>query len=332
MARAIGLLVSGLLLLVAVEAVASASSVRVGYFANITHAQALYGRSTGLFAQQVGTPIDWKVFNAGPTAMEALLSGALDICYVGPNPAVNAYLRTKGKALRIVAGAANGGAALVLAPHVTVKNSTDLRGKRLASPEFGNTQDVALKSWLKRERLVPGRDVQVLPAKNPDILNLFRQKQIAGAWVPEPWLSRLVSEAGGRIFVDERSLWRDGRFPTAVVVVRTEFLKANPELVRKFLAAHAAVTRSIASSPKEAARVINRELATTTRAALPQSLVEEAFTRLTFTAELPLDALQLSAQHAAELGMLPVRPGDVAAKLRDLADLTLLPPVGKKKP
>lgn len=321
--------IAGIVLFVLCSSVVSVTAaptpVRIGYFANITHAQALYGRSTGIFAKQLNVPIDWKVFNAGPSAMEALLAGAIDICYVGPNPAVNAYLRSKGKALRIVAGAASGGAALVLAPHATINRVADLRGKRLASPEFGNTQDVALKSWLKSQKLLPGRDVHVLPTKNPDILTLFKQKEIAGAWVPEPWLTRLLREVNGRIYLDERTLWPEGKFPTAIVVVRTEFLQTNPDLVKRFLAGHVEATLAIKAATKDAAKVINTELSRTTKATMPQTLVDEAFSRLAITYEPLPAALLLSAQHAAELGMLPERSAvAVTDKLRDIYDLTLL--------
>ena len=198
--------------------------VRIGYFANITHAQALVGKANGTFEKRMGVKIDWKGFNAGPTAMEALLSGALDIAYVGPNPAVNAYLRSGGKALRVISGACSGGAALVVHRESGVTRPADLKGKRVASPELGNTQDVALRHWLATQGLKPNRDVKVLPVKNSEIMLLFQQKQIAAAWVPEPWVSRLVAEAGGTIMVDERSLWPEGRFTTAVVVVSGAFL------------------------------------------------------------------------------------------------------------
>ncbi|HZV82644.1 MAG TPA: ABC transporter substrate-binding protein, partial [Geobacteraceae bacterium] len=184
--------------------------VRIGYFANITHAQALVGKANGTFEKKAGSKIDWKIFNAGPTAMEALLSGAIDIAYVGPNPALNAYVRSGGKALRIIAGAASGGASLVVHRDGGIRTVSDLKGKRVATPEFGNTQDIALRHWLKEKGMKPGSDLQVMPVKNAEILDLFMQKKIAAAWVPEPWVSRLIYEADGRIFLDERNIWPGG--------------------------------------------------------------------------------------------------------------------------
>jgi len=299
---------------------AAQQPVRIGYFANITHAQALYGRSTGLYEKKLGSAVNWKVFNAGPSAMEALLAGALDICYVGPNPAVNAYLRTKGKSLRIIAGSASGGAALVVAPHEVIRSPQDFKGKRLASPEFGNTQDIALKSWLKEQMLQPGRNVQVIPIKNPDILTLFKQQQIAGAWVPEPWLTRLVREAQGQIYLDERTLWEGGKFPTAIVVVRAEFLAANPEVVKRFLDGHVEATLAINKSLKTSAKVINDELSRAARIALPQSVIDEALTRLTLTYDPSYPALLTMARRAAELGMLPDKPAAITEKLVGIID------------
>jgi NitT/TauT family transport system substrate-binding protein len=326
------LILAGLLLTgICSRAVAwAADPVRVGYFANITHAQALVGKANGEYERRLGTKVEWKAFNAGPSAMEALLAGALDITFVGPNPAVNAYLRSKGKALTIIAGAAGGGACLVVRPEAGIRSPADFRGKRIASPEFGNTQDVALRHWLKSNGLTPGKDVQVLPTKNPDILMLFQQKQLAAAWVPEPWVARLVQEGGGRIFLDERSLWPGGQFTTAVVVARSDFLQRNRPLVRKFLEAHVDVTRGINQKPAEAKRIINEELARTVRKPLPTAVLDDAFGRLTITYDPLSQPLLVAARHAADLGLLPA----AAAQQRELTalfDLALLNEVLKAR-
>ena len=189
-----------------------ATAIRVGAFPNITHAQAMVGKANGWFDKAMGpqVKIQWTSFNAGPSAIEALFAGAIDMTYVGPNPAINGYVRSNGEALRIIAGATSGGAALVVRGDSGINRPEDFHGKRIASPQMGNTQDVALRAWLKSQGLKTrdkGGDVEVMPVANPDQLTLFLKKEIDAAWAPEPWASRLVHDAGGKIFLDERSLW-----------------------------------------------------------------------------------------------------------------------------
>ena len=301
----------------------AAGPVRIGHFPNITHAQPLVGRANGTFEQRLGSPVAWKVFNAGPTAMEALIAGQLDIAYVGPNPALNLFLRSNGKALRVIAGAASGGAALVVPAASNVSRPLDFKGQRIASPELGNTQDVALRHWLKSNGLLPGKDVQVAPIKNADILMLFQQRKLAGAWVPEPWVTRLVREGGGRIFLDERRLWPEGRFPTAVVVVRKAFYEQNRELVRRFLDAHLEVTEWIRKHPDEAGKRLNEQLARLAGKPLPPQTLTEALGRVQITHDPLAGPLATSARWAHELGYLP-RGSNLPAGLPGLVDVTLL--------
>ena len=200
----------------------------------------------------------------------------------------------------------------------------DLKGKKVAAPELGNTQDVALRYWLKGQGLAIGKDVQVVSTKNPEIFIFFKQRQIAAAWVPEPWLSRLVQEAGGRILVDERSLWPGGKFPTAVLVARAEFLQANQEVVRRFLAAHLEVGEWINKNPREAKAAINTQLLALTGKTLPAKLLDDAFSRVLLTHD-PLSAeLMVSAARAGELGYLPRENVFPKARSREIFDLTLL--------
>lgn len=304
--------------------VSAADLLRVGFFPNMTHAQALVGKDRKMFEQRVGGAINWKAFNAGPSAMEALLAGQLDLVYVGPNPAVNAFMRSKGKSLRIIAGSASGGAALVVPKESAIATAKELKGKKVAAPEKGNTQDVALRYWLKGQGLTVGRDLEVVSTKNPDIFIFFQQRQIAAAWVPEPWLTRLVQEGGGRILVDERSLWPGGKFPTAVLVARTEFLQANRDLVRRFLSAHLEVGEWIAKNPREAKSSINAQLTLLTGKPLPSRLLDDAFTRVLLTHD-PLSAeLMISASRAGELGYLPRQNVFPLERLREVFDLTVL--------
>ncbi len=308
----------------------SEEQVRIGHFPNITHAQPLVGRSLGTYEKRIGNTIDWKVFNAGPTEMEALIAGQLDIAYVGPNPAVNAFLRSKGNALRIIAGAASGGAALVVPANSSARLPDDFKGKRIASPELGNTQDVALKRWLSSNGLTPGRDVQVIPIKNPDILMLFQQGKLDGAWVPEPWVTRLLREGGGRILLDERSLWKDGRFPTAVVVARREYLEKNREKVRRFLEAHLEVTDWISKNPDEARKKLNDQFSRLTGKPIPLQTLDEALSRVQITYD-PLSApLVTSAGWAQGLGYLP-KNADLSKDISGLIDLSLLNEVLTKR-
>src|SRR5262245_30025002 len=234
---------------------AAATPLRLGYFANVTHAPALVALERGLFAEALGpgVALEPHAFNAGPEAVEALFSGALDATYIGPNPAINAFARSRGEAVRIVAGCTSGGAALVVAPAITAP--AQLRGAKLATPQLGNTQDVALRSWLAQQGLAAtlegAGDVAVLPQANAQTLETFRAGEIQGAWLPEPWASRLVLEAGASVLVDERSLWPDGRFVTTHLVVRTAFLREHPELVAALLRAHVAAVDFANASPAE---------------------------------------------------------------------------------
>jgi NitT/TauT family transport system substrate-binding protein len=282
------------------------------------------GRANGLYEKKAGQPIDWKAFNAGPSAMEALLAGQLDIAFVGPNPAVNAFMRSKGAALRIIAGVASGGAALVVDPQAGIRSVKDFKGKKLASPELGNTQDVALRHWLKQQGLVVGKDVQVIPTKNADILQLLQRHQIAGAWVPEPWVTRLQQEAKATVFLDERNLWDGRKFPTAVLVVRSEFLRNNSVVVKRFLEAHIEVTDWIAANPQSSRKVINEQLARLAGKALPEAELAEAFGRMLITFDPLKVQLLTSAGWAGTLGFLPRESVYKRSDLPKIFDLSLL--------
>lgn len=321
------------ILVFAVSAVGyCAEPVRIGYFANITHAQALVGKANGTFEKHAGSTIEWKMFNAGPTAMEALLAGALDMAYVGPNPAVNAYIRSGGTALRIVAGAASGGASLVVHKGSGIKSAADLKGKRVATPEFGNTQDIALRHWLKTQGLKPGKDLQVMPVKNAEILDLFMQKKIAAAWVPEPWVSRLVHEAGGNILLDERFLWPGGKFPTAVLVVRAEYLAKHRDVVIRIIEAHLETTEWIAAQPAKSRKLVNAELAKVTRKPLDAMILNDAFSRMLITYDPSRAALLTSAERARDLGFLPKSDKAPLTGVLDLSILNQLLLARKMKP
>lgn len=301
--------------------------VRVGYFPNITHSQPLVGLalSNGTFQKALGADvrIDSKLFNAGPTEIEALFAGELDLGYIGPNPAINGYVKSSGSALRIIAGATSGGAVLVVRADSGISKAADLSGKRIATPELGNTQDVAARNYVLANNLKlsdTGGTVTILPTKNPDILTLFLKKEIDAAWVPEPWGARLVQEGGGRVMLDERSLWKDGQFVTAHLIASTKFLNEHPDLVKKWLAAHVEITQWIRANPAQAKQIANTEIKRLSGAGLSQSVLDEAWQRMDVTYDPIASSLFASADSAFALGFL----GRTKPDLANLYDLTLL--------
>jgi NitT/TauT family transport system substrate-binding protein len=320
-------------------AAAGRERVRLAYFPNLTHAAGIVAQARGEFrnALPLGVDVDPKVFNAGPEEMEALLAGEVDLGYVGPSPAINTYLKSGGKALRILAGASSGGAALVARAGTGIRSIRDLDGKRLAVPQLGGTQDVSARHFLGREGLrsrEKGGTVEVLPIKNPDILALFKRKELDAAWVPEPWATRLLKETDARLVVDERDLWPDGRFATTVVVVRTAYLEKHPDRVEELLEAHVRSLGWLKKNPEEARALVNAELKRLTGKELPQAVLEEAWKRLEFTDD-PLPAtIHDFVAAATDLGYLSREQTDLAALIETTPlkrarrqALTLLRPV-----
>jgi len=298
-------------------------AVRLGYFPNLTHATALAGVEHGIFATALGADrLSTSTFNAGPAAVEALFSGGLDAAYIGPNPTVNAFVRSKGDAVRIVSGATAGGASLVVRP--SIADAEGLRGRKLASPQLGGSQDVALRHWLRSQGLETdvrgGGDVSISPQANPQILETFRAGLIDGGWVPEPWATRMVQEGGGKVLVDEASLWPDGRFATTHLVVRAEFLRRHPDAVRRLLSGQVEADRFVNANPAEAQRLANQGIERVTGKKLPESLVSAAWRKLTFTNDPVASSLAVSAAHAAQVGLLDLDEVD----LKGIYDLTLL--------
>lgn len=286
-----------------------AVTIRLGYFPNLTHAVGLVGVARGTFqaAMGPGATLDVKTFNAGPSVIEAMFAGEIDLSYIGPNPAINGYVKSKGEALRILAGATSGGALFIVRPEANIQTPADLAGKRLATPQLGNTQDVALRSYLQQHGLETadkGGTVEIIPTQNPDILTLFKQGQIDGAWVPEPWATRLLQEAGGQVFLDERTLWPGGQFVTTHLIVSKKFLDEHPDLVRVFLQAHVETVQFINANPDEAKKIVNAEIERITTKALPEAVIGQAFTNLEITYDPIASSLFKSAEDAFSLGFL----------------------------
>jgi NitT/TauT family transport system substrate-binding protein len=297
---------------------ASAETVlRFGHFPNITHIQglvahALSRQGKGFFEQRLGpdVKIEWFLYNAGPGAMEAIFAKSIDVTYVGPNPVINAYSKARGEAVRIVAGAAEGGSALVIQGDSALASPADFRGKIIATPQLGNTQDVVARAWLRNGGLKvtqTGGEATVLPTANPDQLLLFKQRQIDAVWTVEPWISRLETEAGGKVLVDDR------KAITTVLAASLEFMKSQPELVKRIAAAHRELTAWILSNPAEAQRLAREELLAETRTEFPETLLRRCWDRITLTADISKEALKQSVADAQAAGFL-----------RDAPDMTAL--------
>jgi NitT/TauT family transport system substrate-binding protein len=308
----------------AASASGEAPALRLGYFPNITHAPALIGVKNGLFQQALGsTKLEPKTFNAGPAAVEALFSGAIDATYIGPNPAINAWATSKGTAIKIIAGSTSGGAGLVVKEGINAP--ADLKGKKIATPQLGNTQDVALRAWLKSNGLNAdqqgGGDVSVLPQDNATALQAFAQGAIDGAWVPEPNLSRMILESKGKLLVNEKELWPNGQFVTTHLIVKQEFLKKYPETVKKLLQGHLAAEKLIATDSAGAQKVANEQLGALSGKPLKDEILASAFKNLTFTNDPVASSLYTSAQHAQDVGLL--KPVDLKG-IYDLGPLNEL--------
>ena len=301
------------------EGVSLPGTVRLGYFANVTHAQALIGAVRGDFAWELKAPVKTHTFNAGPALIEALFAGEIDLAYIGPAPAANAYLRSHGKALRIISGAAANGVSVVARTGSGIRTFADLRGKRIATPQYGSTQDISARHFVTKvlgaTLIEDGGDTTIVPVANADQLALFRQGELDAAWAPEPWASRMVHELHAVRITDEKDLWPAHRVSTAVVVVSPAFQEAHPELVERFLRAHAAITRWIGDEPEAAAAIVAHELERLTGKPLDGAVVREAMRRVEFTTDPLEESIQELSRWSVELRMSP-QGGD----LRGLVD------------
>ncbi|QOD05538.1 ABC transporter substrate-binding protein [Pseudarthrobacter sp. BIM B-2242] len=272
-----------------------ADELKLGYFGNLTHAPALVGVKQGILARNLGTTtLSTETFNAGPAAIEALNAGAIDAAYIGPNPAINSFVKSRGESVSVIAGAAAGGAQLVVKPEIT--SATDLRGKTLASPQLGGTQDVALRAWLSSQGYktnVDGSgDVAINPTDNAQTLKLFQDGKLDGAWLPEPWASRLVLTAGAKVLVDEKDLWdgslsgKAGEFPTTILIVNKKFAAEHPDTVKALLRGHAEAVAWLNSAPAaEKADVINSALLESAGAALSADVLDRSLQNVIFTVD-----------------------------------------------
>jgi len=284
--------------------------IRIGHFPNITHVQALVAhqlarQGKGWFEERLGADVQWFIYNAGPSATEAIFARSLDVTYIGPSPTLNAYAKSKGGEMRILAGAANGGSALVVRPGANIKTAADLRGKKIATPQLGNTQDVQLRAYLADNGFKitqTGGDAYILPTANADQLALFQRGELDASWTPEPWTTRLELEAGAQILVDDRET------NVTLLASSAAFLKDKPELAKKLVAAHRELTQWIKDHPAEAKALIKAELTELMKAAPKDELLDKALSRIVITNEISrasLDKMVGSAQKAGFLKDIP---------------------------
>ena len=296
-------------------------TVRLGHFPNLTHATAIVGIEKGIYQRKLGTNVtlETKQYNAGPAAVEALFAGDLDVAFLGPNPAINAWSQSNGKAVKIVAGAASGGVFFVTRPEIT--RAEDLRGRTIATPQLGNTQDVALRYWLKQKGYTTttegGGDVKIKPQDNAVTVDDFKAGRVDGAWVPEPTASRLVA-AGGKVLVDERDLWPGGKFVITHLLVSTKFLTEHRTAVKQIVEGLVATNDFINANPVDAQKALSDGIEKLTGKPLDAKQTADAWKSITFLSDPLPSSLTAGARHAEEIGLL--KPVD----LDGIYDLSVL--------
>lgn len=289
-----------------------AETIRVGHFPNVTHVQGLVAHHLsrtghGWFEERLGkdVKVEWYVYNAGPSAIEAILAGSVDLTYVGPNPALNAYAKSNGEEIRLLAGAAAGGAALVVQVDSQLKQPTDFRGKTIATPQLGNTQDIACRAWLRNGGLKitqTGGEAFIVPTPNPDQISLFQQRKLDAVWTVEPWVSRLEREAGGKVLLEQ------SKDSVTVLVSGVKFVKTKLELARRFVQAHRELTDWILAHPEEAKKVALEELSVETQAKVSAELIGQAWNRIGLRSDVSLEEFQQFVSNAQRAGFMRTTP------------------------
>lgn len=280
--------------------------VRFGHFPNITHAQGVIAhglsrQGKGWFEQRLGADVEiqWFTYNAGPSAMEAIFAGSLDLTYVGQGPTLNAHFKSDGEEIRVISGAATGGAALVVRPDGSIKAPADFRNKTIATPQLGNTQDISCRAWLKAQGFQVtqiGGDVKVLPVANPDQLGAFQGKQVDAVWTVEPWVTRLERESNGKVFLEDRQV------QTTWLVSSARFLGGKRELAKKIAVANTELTQWIQAHPEAAQQILATELKEETKANIPPEAIAQAWKRIHFTTEVSPQLLSKAVQDGKDAG------------------------------
>lgn len=308
----IWILVFGSVMATAPSLAAAGDTIRVGHFPNVTHVQSLVAHhlsrtGKGWFEQRLGADvkIEWYIYNAGPSAMEAILANSIDLTYVGPSPALNAYTKSNGEEIRIVAAAAAGGAALVVQGDSGLRQPSDFRGKIIATPQLGNTQDIACRAWLANGGLKitqTGGDASIIPTPNADQLALFKNRKLDAVWTVEPWVSRLERDAGGKVVVEQ------SKDSITVLVSSVKFLKTKRDLAAKFVRAHRELTEWILSHPDEAKHMVRQELAAETKADVSADLIAQSWKRIVLINDPSLDEYQHFVADAQRVGFIRSAP------------------------
>ncbi|MDF2458493.1 MAG: aliphatic sulfonate transporter substrate-binding protein [Nitrospira sp.] len=298
----------GFFMAAAPSSVHAGDIIRVGHFPNVTHVQSLVAHhlsrtGRGWFEQRLGpdVKIEWYIYNAGPSAMEAILADSIDLTYVGPSPALNAYTKSNGEEIRIVAAAAAGGAALVVQADSGLKQPSDFRGKIIATPQLGNTQDIACRAWLGNGGLKitqTGGDASIIPTPNADQLALFKNRKLDAVWTVEPWVSRLERDAGGKVLVEQ------SHESITILVSSVKFLKTKRDLAAKFIRAHRELTDWIVSHPEEAKQMVRQELAAETKADVSTDLIAQSWKRIVLKNDVSLDEYQHFVANAQRAGFI----------------------------
>ena len=297
--------------LVGCRSPADARVLRVGCMGTLAHAPSLIGLHSGRFERALsarGVRVERAVFGAGPEVMASLLAGAIDVGCLGPVPAVTAYVRTRGRAVRVVSGAASGGAALVVRRGAGIRCASDLRGRRIATPQLGNTNDLSLRAWLRSQGMDAteyGGEVTVSPMKGSAMLAQMRRGMLDGAWVAEPWVARLVADAGAVVLIDERTLWQDGRFATAVLVMHRGYHAMARENVRLWVEAHSAEVARLREDRPRGMREANEALRAIVGRGVPEGVLAQAWGRMEFTTDPLEETIGAMARVGMELGMVP---------------------------
>ncbi|GLZ39622.1 ABC transporter substrate-binding protein [Actinokineospora sp. NBRC 105648] len=293
-----------------------AAELRLGYFPNVTHASALIGLEKGLFAKELGgTKLVPTKFNDGPTEVSAFLGGSLDAGFIGSGPAINAFAKSNGEAVRLVAGGTSGGAQLVTTADIT--KPEDLVGKTVVTPALGNTQDVSLKKWLSEKGLKD--KVQVTNRENAQTLDAFKKGEVQAAWLPEPWSSRLVLDAGAKVLLDEKDLWKDGKFPTTVLLVRTQFLRDHPKTVEALLRGLLASNDYAKANEADAKTAVNKQLEALTGKGLAAAVIDRSFTSISLNPDPLASTFPQLAKDAVTAGV-----ADKETALAGFVDLSAL--------
>ena len=287
----------------------SENNIRVAFFPSVVHAVPIIGMETQTFANNLNADLDIqvKIFDSGPQVIESIFSNSVDIAYVGPGPVINGFLKSDGNDLKILAGAASGGASFVIQKNSGLDLIENYSGKRIAAPQISNTQDVSLRHYLAENGLVTaekGGDVFVLNIANPDIYTLFAKGDIDGAWVPEPWATMLVEELDGVRLFDENEFWPENQFSSVLLIGRSDYIEKNPEIIKKWINANEKTVQWINNHPNESKILYNEFLKSYMGRTLPQNIVEKSFSNIIITSEPLENSVHTFAERADALGYL----------------------------